>query len=189
MSDPRMIEAIVLRTGESETKKNGLVRTVSFMLPNDGDNPFKGRIGDRIGLVCINLGETDHETPVGVGASTGQGGDTGGESSQSVSRAPPALIEGWTTTLSGDPPKPDRRPWSVLTPTQQAAIRCGDPDFWDFLSGDDFLVMNALEAAQYVRQYCKVETRAELTTNPEAAEMWRRLDNHFLLRPKKEGHA
>jgi hypothetical protein len=183
MSDPRMIEAIVLRTGENETKKNGLVRTVSFMLPNDGDNPFKGRIGDRIGLVCINLGETEHETPVGVGASSGQGGDTGGAARQDASRAPPALIE------SPPEPKPDRRPWSALTPTQQAAIRCTDPDFWDFLSGDDFLVMNQVEAAQYVRQYCGVESRAELTTSPEAAAAWRRLDNHFLLRPKREGHA
>jgi hypothetical protein len=134
---------------------------------------------DRDSIKALTI---EHETP----ASTAPGMTLGPLIKREEVAAP---IEGWTTTLPGDAPKPDRRPWSALTPTQQAAIRCGDPDFWDFLSGDDFLVMNALEAAQYVRQYCKVETRAELTTNPEAAEMWRRLDNHFLLRPKKEGHA
>jgi hypothetical protein len=65
MTDSRAIEAIVLSAVTSETKASGEVRKVSFLLPNDGgDHPFRGLIGQRIGLVCVKLGEAEHEPPV-----------------------------------------------------------------------------------------------------------------------------
>jgi hypothetical protein len=64
MTDSRAIEAIVLSAVTSETKASGEVRKVSFLLPNDGgDHPFRGLIGQRIGLVCVKLGEAEHEPP------------------------------------------------------------------------------------------------------------------------------
>jgi hypothetical protein len=62
---PAFIEAIVLSAVTSENKTSGEVRKVTFMLPNDGgDHPFRGLIGQRIGLVCVKLGEAEHEPPV-----------------------------------------------------------------------------------------------------------------------------
>src|SRR5215203_874166 len=53
---------------------------------------------DRESIKALTI---EHETPV---VSSGQGEDTGGGPINSASRASPALIEGWTTTLHGDPP-------------------------------------------------------------------------------------
>jgi hypothetical protein len=156
---PRMIEAIVLSAVTSETKKSGEIRKVTFMLPNDGgDHPFRGCIGERIGLVCIKLAENEHETTATAAV---EGEDTEG---------------GPTTTVQRASPAPKRR-WEQLSPTEQAGIRCADPEFQRWLC-----VADADLAAMVVRQKCGVDTRAGLNTNEEAAERWRRLNNAYLLR-------
>lgn len=51
----------------------------------------------------------------------------------------------------------DRRPFASLPLSQQAAIRCGDADFWRFAH-----VKSGVEAADFVRAKCNIGTRAAL---------------------------
>lgn len=73
-------------------------------------------------------------------------------------------------------PKEIRR-FSELSPAQQAGIKCSDESFQRYcawsdgepdLAGED-------QAAKYVRTYCRVDSRADLNTSPEAAEIWLRI--------------
>lgn len=51
----------------------------------------------------------------------------------------------------------ERRPFSSLPLSQQAAIRCGDNDFKLFVGAG-----NSGEAANKVREFCGIQSRAEL---------------------------
>ncbi len=82
----------------------------------------------------------------------------------------------------------ERRDWSDLSPAQQAGIRCNEPAFWKYLmekSLDDSdgaqanFVDSEPKAAAYVRLICGVKSRAEFSTNPQAAEKFHSLDVSF----------
>jgi predicted metalloenzyme YecM len=68
------------------------------------------------------------------------------------------------------PIKPDNTRLSL-----QAALRCQDPLFQRYLE-----VSNENEAAEAVRKFCGISSRAGLNTDPEAAIAWRTLDAQFL---------
>jgi hypothetical protein len=68
-------------------------------------------------------------------------------------------------------PAKERRKFSELPPSQQAAMRCNEPDFQRFLSVGD-----PVEAARKVRMACRVESRAELNSNANAASAWQQLE-------------
>lgn len=79
--------------------------------------------------------------------------------------------------LRPQPPKPEaeardtpRRPFHELPPSQQAALKCNDPDFQQWIGADD-----AEDAAFRVRRGCQVTSRSELDKYPEAAKRWRHL--------------
>lgn len=79
--------------------------------------------------------------------------------------------------------KPDGRKWDDMTYAQQAGIACGEPEFWRFLTEEkcapDISVENADEAAQSVRAWCYVGSRAELDREEAAAEHWRTLYGEY----------
>ena len=78
---------------------------------------------------------------------------------------------------------PARKNWLDLEPSQQAAMRCNEPDFREWLRcigyikwmGDD----TPENAARCVRDACQVESRSELNTNRAAGERWRKFDADF----------
>lgn len=78
------------------------------------------------------------------------------------------------------PPK-ERRRFSELPPSQQAALKCQDVDFriWLTQTGRS-IARNSEDAAAFVRLFCGVDSRSELDTNPEAAAEWQNLLRDFL---------
>lgn len=95
------------------------------------------------------------------------------------------------STVSGDPikrtsePEPltkeeHRQRFTELKRTAQAAIRCSEPDFWQFLRrmhGWD--VIDKDSAALAVRSICNVLSRADFNTNQDAAARWDALEGTF----------
>ncbi len=79
-----------------------------------------------------------------------------------------------------------KRTWDEIPPAQQSGIRCNDEEFaiwlihrWPQQVGMDGIV-------GFVRNYCNIQSRAELATNPGAAEKWRKLDQQFMARHMAE---
>lgn len=83
----------------------------------------------------------------------------------------------------GSRPEPvkERKKWSDLPCSQQAAIRCGEPAFWRFIAETSSAktVNSAEGAAQYLRLNCGVESRADLDKDIEAAEIWREIERDY----------
>ena len=74
--------------------------------------------------------------------------------------------------------QPDRREhhaWTELRPSAQAAIRCGDPMFWQFL-----VVTDKAGAVEKVRWACDVKSRSELDRNYDAQTKWEEMDEQFM---------
>ena len=72
-------------------------------------------------------------------------------------------------------PEPAHKNWHALRPSAQAAIRCEDPLFWQFLE-----VENKDAAVQNVRYSCNVVSRSSLDKDPNAAERWSSVDGAFI---------
>jgi hypothetical protein len=74
-----------------------------------------------------------------------------------------------------------RRPFDELPLPQQAALRCQDLDFRRFLrtekNGES--VNDLASAAEFVRDYCDIGSRAELAVSDKAARDWVRLDGEY----------
>ena len=78
---------------------------------------------------------------------------------------------------------PARKSWLDLELSQQAAMRCNEPDFREWLRcigyitwmGDD----TPENAARCVRDACQVKSRSELNLSRAAGERWRLLDADF----------
>jgi hypothetical protein len=68
------------------------------------------------------------------------------------------------------PLKPDNTKLSL-----EAALRCKDQQFWQFLGVD-----NENDAAATVRTQCGVGSRSGLNIDTVAASLWRTLDGQFL---------
>jgi hypothetical protein len=171
MNDPRMIEAVVLSAVTSETKANGEVRKVTFLLPNDGEHPFRGKIGERIGLVCIKLGENEHEP---------RGGDV---ARTAAKYAAPMIAKQLEETVAPflDKPAKERKSWSDLPPAQQAAIRCGEPAFWRFLGTHADappapLIDSAEAADQTLKMLFDIKSKRDLNDVPSS---WQRFDAQY----------
>lgn len=81
--------------------------------------------------------------------------------------------------------KKPRKAWDDYLPSQQAAIRCSDPEFqkwvyaindWVGPRGPDNAVA---AAASYVRQECRVTSRSEIRPGTEEACRWSALDERY----------
>jgi hypothetical protein len=71
-------------------------------------------------------------------------------------------------------PEKTRKQWSELPMAQQAAMRCAEPGFWRFIRRKD-----AVEAAAFIRARCGINSRSELSTNPDAGAKWLALDTEY----------
>ena len=61
----------------------------------------------------------------------------------------------------------------------RTVLWCTQPSFWYFLNYEfsltsDEKITKPIEAAKFIRDYCNVESRKELDTNPEANKTWHR---------------
>lgn len=71
-----------------------------------------------------------------------------------------------------------RRPFKELSLPEQAGMRCQDLLFREFITTRD-LGWKFEDAADFVRQYCGVKSRAELSTDRDAANRWRALESDY----------
>lgn len=81
-------------------------------------------------------------------------------------------------------PKPDKEKqrWEDVKLSMQAGMRCEEKAFWKYISersGKVVEIINAGEAAHWVRTFCGVDSRSGLNNNPEAAQRWRDLDRSY----------
>ena len=67
--------------------------------------------------------------------------------------------------------------------SRQAAMCCQEPAFFGFLSeqwaAPGYSVQDATMAAEMVRKLCKVDSRSEFDSDPEAAQRWRELHGKY----------
>lgn len=78
-------------------------------------------------------------------------------------------------------PKPKKR-FEDLPLVQQAGMRCAEPDFRRFLEAYMGVTPGSASedvAAALVRDFCRVESRADLDRLPEAGNCWRVLESSF----------
>lgn len=61
-------------------------------------------------------------------------------------------------------------PFSELSPSTQSVLKCNDPDFRRWMK-----VSQPEDCAIAIRAHCRVITRADLNTNPDAAARWKNL--------------
>lgn len=89
--------------------------------------------------------------------------------------------------MSGDsqpvPAGATSQPWEKLKPSQQAGIRCNDPEFQTWLAASEGGVapdeITTDYATSYVRAACGVKSRNELDKPGEPQRKWRELDATF----------
>lgn len=75
-----------------------------------------------------------------------------------------------------------RKPFDSLPPAQQAGMFCNDPHFQRFAAlrcGAPELAFGPSAAAEYLRDVCQIDSRAELATNPTAATRFQTLRTEF----------
>jgi len=75
------------------------------------------------------------------------------------------------------------RTFEQLPYPQQAALRCQDMNFREFLRLEikaDW-VRDAEDAAEFVRGWCKISTRKDIRPGTEAEKLWLRLNTHYTL--------
>ena len=75
-----------------------------------------------------------------------------------------------------------RIPFDQLPAPQQAAILGQDARFCWLLAEQSSATTDeftASEVAEFIRHHCGIESRRELTTNPDAAEKFQRLRTEF----------
>lgn len=77
-----------------------------------------------------------------------------------------------------EPPK-ERRKWDELSLPEQAALRCQDRNFREFLRRMSPAIRDSNDAAQFVRDHCGIGSRAELSVSDIGARKWRELDSGF----------
>lgn len=75
------------------------------------------------------------------------------------------------------------RSWDDIPKSQQAAMKCNDPDFRRFLALDfDGILMLDLDMAiDEVKRRCGVSSRKDILTDPVATKKWDRLYSDFQI--------
>ena len=91
-----------------------------------------------------------------------------------------ALVEIGDDELPKEKPK-GKLDWRELQPAAQAGIRCADPVFRKFLyEMHSWDASDEDVAAEWLRSFCGVRSRAEFGTNHRARVLWKQLDDQFL---------
>lgn len=141
-----VIEALLLRWGDSSTTG----KTVTFLLPEDADHPFRGLPtgktgGQRVALSVALISDSEEQKP-------------------------------------HTQPAKEKKRWSELPLSQQAAIRCGEPEFREFLEtryGDEYGIVNGDNTADILREVCDVNSRKDFDTDSMAGDRWSDLDADY----------
>jgi hypothetical protein len=86
------------------------------------------------------------------------------------------------SAASAGPIKPYRA-FEDLPLPQQAAMRCQDLSFRDFIRGHfkKHNLQDAKDAAIFVREWCGVESRSHIRPDTPAGDKWGQLNNRYLL--------
>ncbi len=141
--------------GHFEAKKHAYRQTqdgivVSFVIhPNDLDAQFAiAPLGTRYMVGFAEIG--DDGKPLGV-----------------------AKL-GALTPLGLEREAKERRKFGALPLSQQAALRCGDAMFQEFM-----LVKTAEDAAEKVRRQCRVDTRSHIVYGTPAGALWLQLESQY----------
>ena len=142
-----------------ETHSTG--RTVTFLLPDDGgEHPFKS-------LKC--------------------GPDNGQRVALSV-----ALIADDETQRPAPAPEPkpakERKSWSELPLSQQAAIRCGEAEFETFMR-ERYAAYPGATIAEIVREACGVDSRRDIHPDKASGGYWRAIDSDYRFWLSQRGPA
>jgi hypothetical protein len=102
---------------------------------------------------------------------------------------PNPAAETWCAIARLDLDKAEQFVPEIARPNKLAqliGIRCNDKMFWQFLMNRYRVIFstNAHKsseiAAEFVRDFCKVESRADIQGNPEAALRWDLLESSFI---------
>jgi hypothetical protein len=72
-----------------------------------------------------------------------------------------------------------RKRWEDLTPAQRAGIRCGEPDFSAFIIERFANHARGNSAADFVREYCEVGSRALIEKGTRAEQRWNLLESSY----------
>jgi hypothetical protein len=80
-------------------------------------------------------------------------------------------------------PVKERRPFASLPLSQQAALRCNDEDFWKFIDSQNEAPHGTIKssegAASFVRIFCGVKSRADITHGSFAGNRWMDLNDSY----------
>lgn len=80
--------------------------------------------------------------------------------------------------VEGSIPSRSTKSWDEILPSQQAGILCSDHKFWKFVSERDDCIKyieSTEDCATWVRQYCGINSRANITRNHPCWTKWREL--------------
>ena len=151
--------------GWSESHNSG--SKISFWLPETKDlDPFRtatirkgNKAGQRFACVLVEIGDDEQLIQPGAHeADLEQKNTSKPDNSAALSVVPPK---------GGELAK-----W--------AGILSNDPVFWEWLEtlGYQYVTSEAL-AAQHIREWCDISSRAELDHNPESAKVFRQMMGNF----------
>lgn len=79
-------------------------------------------------------------------------------------------------------PVKERRPFSSLPLSQQAALRCNDKNFWMFINewaGGNKGIESSDGLASFVRSWCGVKSRADIKAGVDSGYKWERLNASY----------
>lgn len=162
---PYAAEVRLLRWGESSSAG----RTITLELPpDDGEaHPFRGlptghTHGQRFRMQFSIISDDEQPTP------------------------PAGAQDRKDARLSGDPPAggnsvKERRPWHTLPPQQRAGMLCSDAGFQKWVSRQAGWKCDEQDARDWLCMRLGIQSRAELATDPEAAERFDAIDRQFML--------
>lgn len=90
------------------------------------------------------------------------------------------LVASASASRRGEPVSRPKQAWNDMAPSQQAGVLCSDDMFWKFLREHRQVdVHNSRSAAEYVRDHCRVRSRADIVEGDKSYGYWRNLVDHF----------
>lgn len=92
---------------------------------------------------------------------------------------PKAATEQWVgiAPITAEAAAAPRKSWEQIPASQQAGIRCGDPEFRAWLGA-----RSADDAATMLRERLGIKTRADIAPGSIAEREWRLIDSEFRAR-------
>jgi len=102
----------------------------------------------------------------------------------------PVAVAKLVAPIAKPEPTKERRAFTDMPYAQQAAIRCQEPAFqqyvkaqaptaWDSMSRRGSTASASEIAAQLVRDWCRVESRADIVKGTQAGENWEHIEAAF----------